>query len=85
VSSEWDFHVSGRVTKFLARQNARDRIKLLKVFEAMAAHPLEAPNDMPRIDEKGRKHWLRFSDGFAIIFWIDHAQREIRVRDVGFE
>jgi hypothetical protein len=37
------------------------------------------------MDSKGRPHLLRFSGGYAIIFWMDHAEKEVRVIDVGFE
>jgi hypothetical protein len=85
VSADWEFHASDRVARFLAGLTARDEARLLEIFERMARHPLLRPDDLPRIDAKRRRAWLRFSDGFAIIFWIDHAQKEVRVTDVGFE
>ncbi len=80
-----EFHASERVARFLAGLTARDEARLLDIFDRMARHSLLPPDDLSRIDAKGRRAWLRFSDGFAIIFGIDHAQKEVRVTDVGFE
>jgi len=50
----------------------------------MASNPVPRADDLIRIDAKGRPHRLRFCDGYAIIFWIDHSAEEVRVMDVGF-
>ena len=71
--------------KFMAMLPANDRRNLLRLFEAMAAHPSARPTDQPRVDAKGRRYWLRFDEGFAVIFWIDHAEMELRITEVGFE
>jgi hypothetical protein len=85
VSAGWEFYASERVTRFLAGLSAREEARLLGVFERMARYPHLQPGDLPRPDAKGRKTWLRFVDGFAIIFWLDDAEREVRVIDVGFD
>jgi hypothetical protein len=85
VSAGWEFHASERVARFLAGLTVREETRLLDIFERMAKYPRLQPGDLSRIDAKGRPTWLRFADGFAIIFWIDDAQKEIRVTDVGFD
>ena len=85
MSAGWEFHASERVARFLAGLTVREEAQLLRIFDRMARHPQLQPDDQPRIDAKGRRAWLRLTDGFAIIFWIDHAQKEVRVIDVGFE
>jgi hypothetical protein len=57
----------------------------LALLQSLADHPLVTSSDLPRVDADGRQHWLRFRDGFAIKFWIDHAAKEVRVTDVGIE
>ncbi len=85
MSRAWQVHGSARVMAFLAAQSARDRGRLLALLEEMAARPEARSTDQPRKDDKGRTHWLRFQDGFAIIFWIDPWEKELRIVDVGFE
>ncbi len=81
----WEFYTSGHVAKFLAVLPPRERVKLLGLFERMAAHPQVHSTDLPRVDAKGRRHWLRFGEGYAVIVWIDHAERGLRIAEVGFE
>ena len=85
MSAGWEFYASERVARFLAGLTAREEAKLLNIFERMARNPHLQPDDLPRTDAKGRRTWLRFTDGFAIIFWLDHAEKEVRVTDVGFD
>lgn len=72
-------------SRFLARLPVREEARVLGIFEQMARHPMLLSGDIPRTDKKGRQEWLRFTDGFAVVFWIDHAEKEVRVSDVGFE
>lgn len=71
--------------RFIAAQSASDRRRLLQLLQNMADHPIGLPDDLPRKDAAGRTHWLRFRDGFTVIFWFDPAEKELRIIDIGFE
>lgn len=71
--------------RLVAAQSAADRRRLLELLQRMADHPVVRTDDLPRRDLNGRTLWLRFADGFAVIFWHDHSSKELRVLDIGFE
>lgn len=80
MSARWEFHTSERVARFSAGLTVRQEARLLAIFDQMARHPMVDADDIPQTDSKGRRQWLRFRDIFAITFWIDHAEKEVRVR-----
>jgi hypothetical protein len=71
--------------EFLSGLPARDRTQLLEVMQEIADHLVVKSDEIRQTDTSGRPHWLRFSGGFAVSFWVDHAGKEVRVTDVGLE
>lgn len=85
MSGEWEFYTSERVARFLARLPLRTEARVLDIFDAMKRHPVVLPDDLPLVDAKGRPQWVRFRDGFAITFWLDQWEKQVRITDVGLE
>ena len=85
MSERWEFHVSEHVARFAAGLPPRQEARLLAVFDELARRPAIDPEDRLLLDKKGRKQWQRFREDFVIVFWIDHAEREIRVSEAGHQ
>ena len=70
---------------FVLDQPPRTRRQLVDLLEAMRSHPALRDDDLPRYDSRGRLSHLRFVDGFAVLFWIDHAEKAVQVLEVGWQ
>jgi len=75
----WNYAGSAQAFAFLGRLGPRDRQRLLDALHRMALHP---PLDLtPEVrDETGRELFAWRAEEFEILFWPDHAVRELRDR-----
>jgi hypothetical protein len=58
-----------------------DRRELLTLFETLASAP-SRPATERVIDETGRPNAVTYTAHFRVIYWADHAVKEIRILDV---
>ena len=68
---------------FVLDQPLRERRRLIDLLEGLVRHPVIRDHDVPRRDSRGRLHHLRFIDGYAFLFWIDHAEKTVHVLEIG--
>lgn len=85
MSDEWQLLLSARVMVFVLDQSPRTRRRLLELLEALRLHPVLRDDDLPRYDSRGRLNHLRFADDFAVLFWIDHAEKAVQVLEIGWQ
>jgi hypothetical protein len=57
------------------------RRELLDVCEALARSP-GRPGTEQVIDESGRINQVTYTARFRIVYWTDHAVKEVRIMDV---
>jgi hypothetical protein len=69
-----------RVARFLIDCDAQERVELLRFFDSLANDP-GRKEDEAVIDNAGRRNEVAYSEHFRIIFWADHAEKEIRIMD----
>ena len=59
-------------------QNARERERLIAVFDRLALHPFEL-GDYNESGQSGRIYEVTLIGDLLVTWWADHASREIRV------
>ncbi|MEO5959941.1 MAG: hypothetical protein ABIR80_12565 [Opitutaceae bacterium] len=77
--------VSAKVLAFVESLPRRERAKVVEIFNRLAAHPILLGSDLGRTDSRGRTHHLRFVDGYAVLFWFDHAEKVVNVMETGWQ
>ena len=77
----WNYAGSAQAFAFHGRLGPNERRRLLRVLDRMAQHP---PPGEPSglVDEAGRALLTWRDDGFEVLFWVDHAVRELRIVEV---
>ena len=69
-----------RVALVLIDCDAQACAELLRFFDTLARNPgkqeIEAVTD-----DTGRRNEVAYSDHFRVVFWADHAAKEIRIMD----
>jgi hypothetical protein len=85
VSGDWHLLLSGRVMVFVLDRPLRERRRLIDILEGLVRHPAVHADDVPRHDSRGRLHHLRFVDGYAVLFWLDHAEKSVHVLEIGLQ
>ncbi len=83
MSQPWELMFSAKAVVFTETLPRRERKQLIALLERLGAHPVAASDDLPRQDGRGRSHYLRFVEGYAVLFWIDHAERVVNVMEIG--
>jgi hypothetical protein len=58
-----------------------ERSELLHFFEMIARDPGRRGTEQV-IDETGRTNEVAYTDHFRVVYWADHAVKEIRIIDV---
>ena len=58
-----------------------ERAELLWLFETLAREPGRRGTENV-IDEAGRTHEVTYTANFRVVYWPDHAIKELRITDV---
>lgn len=69
------------VVEFLERLPARHRRRLRRAIESIHRDP-RGSSDTTETDETGRLVQIHIADDFALVYWIDDADRHIKVLDL---
>lgn len=69
------------VVEYLERLPARQRRPLRRAIEAIYRDPREC-SDATETDETGRLVQIHITGDFALVYWIDDADRHIKVLDL---
>ena len=77
----WAYAGSAQAFAFHGRLGPNERRSLLRVLDRMAQHP-PAGEPSGLGDEVGRALLTWRDEGFEILFWVDHAARELRIVEV---
>ena len=79
----WSYAGSAQAFAFHGRLGPRERKRLLRVLDRMAQHPpIGEPSGLQ--DEAGRALRMWRDQGFEILFWQDHAVKELRIVEIEF-
>ncbi|MEY4488119.1 MAG: hypothetical protein RIQ79_627 [Verrucomicrobiota bacterium] len=78
MSSGYRYVVEQAVAERLLRLSARQIRSLLELFQHLADNPDEAGAQWA-IDREGRKNQAVTHGPFTVVYWPDHAVRELRV------
>lgn len=83
MNAEWDWKVSRSALRVLDVLPRRERMRLMALFDEIAASPLAKADDEPMRDNHGRLQHLRFADGYVLMLWFDHADRVVNILSIG--
>jgi mRNA-degrading endonuclease RelE of RelBE toxin-antitoxin system len=73
--------ISIEVVEFLERLPARNRKALRNIIEAIWKEPVER-SDAADYDSTGRRLEVAIMGDFAITYWIDDADRHVKILDI---
>jgi hypothetical protein len=68
-------------SRHLLELPADEQWAVFRAIEELARHPFTT-GLAHWIDAEGRENFLRFIDGWEITFFIDHADRKLRIVDL---
>ena len=77
----WAYAGSAQAFAFHGRLGPTERRRLLRVLDRLAQHP-PAGEPSGVVDDAGRALLTWRDEGFEILFWVDHAARELRIVEV---
>lgn len=66
---------------FALSLRGKKRQRLLAALESLARNPF-SPADYQELDADGRTNEVILEDEFLITYWLDHAVKEIRVKEI---
>jgi hypothetical protein len=73
----WKSTVDEEVVRVLLALPARERTKLMDAIRGLAGHPSQAAAFFER-DPAGRSLSAMTTGRYEIVFWVDHAAKEVR-------
>lgn len=73
--------ISIEVVEFLERLPAKNRRMLRNIIEAIWKEPV-GRSDAADYDEAGRRLEIAITGDFAITYWIDDADRHVKILDI---
>lgn len=73
--------ISIEVVEFIERLPAKNRKGLRNIIEAIWKDPMGC-SDTADYDESGRRLEIAISGDFAFTYWIDDADRHVKILDV---
>jgi hypothetical protein len=77
----YEVYLRREVFEFLRQCRAQEREQLLTVFRALARDPYRR-GDFTQRDRSGRELEVLIVRRYAILYWPDHAVKEVKVTDV---
>jgi hypothetical protein len=77
----WTYAGSAQAFAFYGRLGVRERQQLLRVLDEMTRRPPEGLRSELR-DDTGRDLLIWRAEGFELLFWADHAARELRIVEI---
>ena len=69
------------VAETLSSVRPRDRDKILQFIHSLSRDPFQA-GDFRGHDSRGRANEVKLVDILAVIFYVNHADREVRILEV---
>ncbi len=73
--------ISIEVVEFVERLPSNYRRSLRSVIEAIGNDP-QARSDAEDYDDTGRRLEIAIIGDFALTYWIDHADRHVKILDI---
>ncbi len=73
--------ISIEVVEFLERLPAKNRRALRNIIEAIGKEPA-GRSDAADYDDTGRRLEIAITGDFAITYWIDDADRHVKILDI---
>ena len=73
--------VESGVAESLLRLKAKDRERLLRVFKQLRTNPF-VDGDYVERDDIGRLIQVLLVGRHAVVFWADHAVKEVKILDL---
>jgi hypothetical protein len=78
MSSGYRYVLDQAVAERLLRLSARQIRSLIELFQHLADNPGEAGAEWVP-DREGRKNQAMIHGPFTVVYWADHAVRELRI------
>ena len=78
---DYRLFISIEVVEFLERLPARNRRALRDIIEAIGKEPV-GRSDAADYDDTGRRLEIAITGDFAITYWIDDADRHVKILDI---
>lgn len=77
----YSVYVESHIAESLADLKPRERDPLLRLFNKLRTNPF-MEGDYAEHDEIGRPIHVLIIGRHAVVFWVDHAVREVKILDV---
>jgi hypothetical protein len=81
VILRYAYSLHERATRAIIAADDSERAELLALFEALAREPGRRGTEQVN-DETGRTNEVTYTHRFRIVYWPDHAVKEVRIMDV---
>ncbi len=79
--SRYAYSLHERATLAILATDDFERHELLALFETLAREPGRRGTESI-VDGTGRTNEVIYSDHFRVVYWPDHAVKEVRIMDV---
>ena len=73
--------IAYEVVEFFQQRDGRDRKTIREALGSLREFPHNG-KDLIERDPSGREHFVNFRGKFAIKYWIDEWEREVKVIDI---
>ncbi len=77
----YELYVRHEVYEILSHFRGSSRRRILNFIEYLATNPFDEGDYVER-DRSGRECQVRIIGKFAIYYWPDHAEKEVRIVDL---
>jgi hypothetical protein len=78
---EYEVYLRRESMDFLRRCSRKERDLLLGLLESLAKDPFQK-GDFSESDKAGRAVEVLIFRGYAIVYWADHAVKEVKITDI---
>lgn len=78
---DYEVYLRGEVFEFLRHCRVNERELLLKLLRALGQDPYRR-GDFTERDQSGRDIEVVVSRQYAVLFWADHAVKELKVIEI---
>ncbi|MBS0633460.1 MAG: hypothetical protein JSS11_16240 [Verrucomicrobia bacterium] len=81
MSSRYAYALRERAALAILAADDAELRELLRLFDRLAKTPSQTGVEQV-IDETGRTNEIVYSSHYRVVYWADHASKEVRIMDV---
>lgn len=81
MSPRYGYSLHEAAIRAIIAASEAERNELLRFFESLARDPASVGAEIVR-DPTGRRNEVAYTAQFRVVYWIDHAIKEVRIMDI---